>query len=1668
MVERSFAAGVLLAVVIVVSGVVSGRAAARGGSLPPSVGVPSGFPGSSGPPREAIEASRAREARLRESWQSPASRQERERSRRRYKVLSRADARALGERQFPSVFLPRVWSPLQGVERRGEFLDSYSARVTLPGGARAVAVSSVPLRTRDDDGKLSPVDLDLVAGSGGLRPENPLVDTVIPARSSDPVRVGDIGFGLGGDAPVQVENDRAFYADAGGQDIDLMVMPTPSGVESFAQIRSVDAPEEVRMPFDLPAGTRLRSGVGALDAAVEIVRGDEVIATVSRPSAVDAQQRPVPVAYRVEGTDLVMTVAHRSGDFAMPIMLDPSVTYGWNENPRRYDATGWGAYQSNPASRWCSYFGDAYLGYGQYTFGRPDSNQPCASTSYTANEVYEWNYYGEFARGSSAFVAGWWEGYSFDAGWGGACRYSGVYSVVAGWEAFTGNECATVGNTTRYHAATGRPPNYAVFGTVIDGNGLHQNFTNHLWGATLYLSDRDDPTVEQGPRPIPTGWTEDTIFDVTARDPGLGVESTQVRVAVPNELDYIEGRSRSCSADPANHCPPSDTFSFATTSMPEGISTVSAQASDLIRVPDFTELATLKLDRSGPELSVGGTIPAADGGFAPNDATLTLSASDGSPAAPRSGVSYVDVAVNGVMRRRLEPQCAGQDNCALETQTWTFPDRAEGQYAIEVYAVDRAGNRSPTSTYTIRREESPPGLSLDGDLWAADGRVVSDAAYDLDITSLDGDEEDAESGMRSIEVLVEGARRHFVDRTCSPQGNCELETSFTFRPAEFSEGVKTIEILATDQHGNEVREAMAVDVRHIADLPADTRSLESGASLRFSGGQAGDRAGASVATIGDLNGDGLDDYVIGAPGADNNLRLDSGSAYVVYGSDGGGSVDLSNLGARGFRIDGAQPFDGAGTAVTPAGDVNGDGVPDVLVGAPQVVAPLGLSLQGRVYVVFGRATPPGVPEANLDLGQIGQQGRGFEVIGRQLTLGAPLQTGDRPFGSTLVGAPRGETTGEADVNGDDLDDIVIGAPMEAAAPGISDNRGAAYVVYGKATSQPVDTAQLGTAGYRIGGASPGDRAGSAAGIAGDVNGDGSADVAVGAPGRNAANQEGALYVALAGSGQDVDLATAVGSPNAYLVAGSAGDELGSSIAPVGDMDSDSLADVLVGGRRPAVVFGREASDSYSTTDALGGEQTYRLIPGAAEAEPGAVVADAGDLNRDGAPDVAMSLPGADVTYTVLSQVGQAARTGSTITLPSRPGQQGTRLTGPSGAEAIDGLEQAGGGQGGLLVGAPSSTGERGAAFVYPAGATTGGRTDPQAEAAASACYRNLNVARPFSPATFPACRLSLRKNRDQTPVSPRRGYKARGYPLTSEQRRGPNARKDVKRRLNKNQSEGDRRRWRLVDSLNQTVGWIEQLRGRHEFALYDDTKSLVDRTSPKSDLQVRLEGRPCMSDNATADRKALVVLYGSSSAGVNGRDVAFRAIIDRAAFPAEVFRNNIDNDRYIDGAWLTCGKRAGIGRFTKNPPIEPLEFPAPTTWRYQGGGTAGRARCNPTDPQCGSRYDNYAFPNLAAINQNPDPPNRPGVMPRTVTFSSSTTGVRSGAVVRGLVLEGTDVSRLDEFGYADDNASCQTPRRVRWRLVDANTTRTGGTQRLIGWSPEVLADTDPKAKAPRC
>jgi hypothetical protein len=379
--------------------------------------------------------------------------------------------------------------------------------------------------------------------------------------------------------------------------------------------------------------------------------------------------------------------------------------------------------------------------------------------------------------------------------------------------------------------------------------------------------------------------------------------------------------------------------------------------------------------------------------------------------------------------------------------------------------------------------------------------------------------------------------------------------------------------------------------------------------FRIDGAAAGDQAGYSVAAVRDLTGDGRAEIAVGAPDADNNGRSNSGSVYVVFGAVSAANVDLFRLGPYGFEIDGAASVDAAGKTVADGGDVNGDGRGDVVIGAPNVTAPL--QYAGAAYVVFGRGLNV---TSSIDLAALGTAG--FRIAGASAS----------DYAGTSVG-------GGKDVNGDGLADVIVGAPR--ASNNSRQNSGSVYVVYGRASQAPVDLATLVSAvGLRIDGAAAGDQAGLSVAAAGDMTGDGLSETILGA----GAPVPNVAYVILgAVSSANVDLFR-FGPYGFRIQAAAQGDGTGNAVAGAGDVNGDGRGDAIVGapyantGRPLAgaayIVFGRPYQDSNGAIDlaALGGKG-FRMEGAGGGDRAGWSVSGAGDINGDGRPDVTL---GADV------------------------------------------------------------------------------------------------------------------------------------------------------------------------------------------------------------------------------------------------------------------------------------------------------------------------------------------------------------------------------------------------------------------------------------------------------
>lgn len=375
-----------------------------------------------------------------------------------------------------------------------------------------------------------------------------------------------------------------------------------------------------------------------------------------------------------------------------------------------------------------------------------------------------------------------------------------------------------------------------------------------------------------------------------------------------------------------------------------------------------------------------------------------------------------------------------------------------------------------------------------------------------------------------------------------------------------------------------------------------------------------DLAGMSLALIGDLSGDGQPDLAIGAPYARPN-GPQSGAVHILTGTA------FDDLGQTSITFTGEDGTDQAGTSVAAAGDVNGDGHADLLIGAPYSDAPNRFAENyGAAYLIHGPRT-----------------------------TGGALGDADAIIRGTATGRLGTAVAGVGDVNGDGFDDILVAA-SHMTTNGLGD--GAAYLFHGPVSGQKTpadaDVAFIGVAAL--------DRAGVSLAGLGDVNGDGLDDFAIGTP--HVGDDHGAVYV-IHGAASDpstVSLADA----DATFTGLAADDWFGFSIAGVGDVTGDGRPDLVVGAVREnttaedagaAYVFASPftSGDATTATATLRGESIAD--------EFGVHVARVGDITGDGVDDIGV---GADT-----------ARVG-----PIRPGSAYVFAGGPTLSGEVQALDAA--------------------------------------------------------------------------------------------------------------------------------------------------------------------------------------------------------------------------------------------------------------------------------------------------------------------------------------------------------------------------------------------------------
>jgi hypothetical protein len=356
--------------------------------------------------------------------------------------------------------------------------------------------------------------------------------------------------------------------------------------------------------------------------------------------------------------------------------------------------------------------------------------------------------------------------------------------------------------------------------------------------------------------------------------------------------------------------------------------------------------------------------------------------------------------------------------------------------------------------------------------------------------------------------------------------------------------------------------------------------------------------GSAVSGAGDVNGDGIDDILIGSPGGDGNGWDHTGETYVVFGRASGfdASIELADLdGSNGFVLNGVDGNDASASAVSGAGDVNGDGINDILIGARYATA-IGEDTHhtrelydiGETYVVFGRASGF---DASIDLADLNGS-NGFVLNG--------IDEGDQS-GFAVSGA--------GDVNGDGFDDVLIGAPRDIDANEPIDGprgSGESYLVFGRASGfdASVDLADLdGSNGFILKGIDVGDFSGWSVSGAGDVNDDGIDDILIGAFGAHANGQynSGETYVVFGGATlNNLDVADGARDGSIDLA------NLSSALTAIVGTDGN---DALIGTTRDDHLIGIEGQDN------LRGLRGHDLLEGGLGVDT--LIGDHGDDTLDG-------------------------------------------------------------------------------------------------------------------------------------------------------------------------------------------------------------------------------------------------------------------------------------------------------------------------------------------------------------------------------------------------------------------------------------------------------------------
>jgi hypothetical protein len=709
-----------------------------------------------------------------------------------------------------------------------EISDGSNPKEPPPNEEATLLESSLPLRTESSSGRVEPVDLGLAPSEGELQPTNPLAEVGIPTELGEGIELPQAGVqielaGAPEDrVPSTIDNSVAFYPNV-ATDTDFAIAPTPTGVETFSQLRSAEAPHTQILNLTLPAGAYLGA---SNDGGAEASLNGSPLMRVLPPTALDANGSPVPVTLAVEGTSLKLSVSPDQSA-AYPIVLDPLMEdyFAWSSGS---STAGWASYTTPNAtipntyvkpeygcSTYCYLYAAANAGWWTYTNAQNYWNYtvPRFQQDYEAVGSRPTSWIQDFTAGQMVFSGG------------------GEYQTSPGALFAVSNEAGA------WQAAAIFPPNqsggYGVdLGTnhnsKMAGFGLFATQNTYLYAYRYVLVGYsqiilgDDKTPVFGSVVGPSQWvnTQAVPFNLTVTDTGLGAYSLQVNAPGGGAIigtTAMKAGPASCDGTVKLPCPRTwrgvqdgNLVNYNPTTLAQGTNKLSLTASDPVG-NKATAYFEVNVDHTVPELAplsgsmteqavLGKTLP---------QYKVHLEAKDGTTASPQSGIASAEVKVDGKQVKSWSPGCASQ-NCSL-SQEWTLnsSEYSVGKHTIEVSAIDAVGLKSSTRTVSIevQRDTTMPTVTGSGPLISGPEGWIEQHSYAISAKA----EDPKGYGATKLQLKIDGSVVGTSTQVCAA-GACLFSHEFTVNTGTKTGGAHTVQLVATDGAGNSKEASWGINI----------------------------------------------------------------------------------------------------------------------------------------------------------------------------------------------------------------------------------------------------------------------------------------------------------------------------------------------------------------------------------------------------------------------------------------------------------------------------------------------------------------------------------------------------------------------------------------------------------------------------------------------------------------------------------------------------------------------------------------------------------------------------------------------------------------------------------------------------------------------------------------